>query len=124
MFDPVEGITEMLGELVSKGFRFTHPRDECGSLLAIQGVRAHDNVIDVVVMRAEDEARAVRMPGGEPDILHPTTMLWQTAGQAYPVLLSLLMLDDRAVAETQDGAEGCWVPTRPGHAIWLRATTN
>jgi hypothetical protein len=124
MFDPVEGITEMLGELVSKGFRFTHPRDACGSLLAIQGVRAHDNVIDVVVMRAEDEAKAVRMPADEPDILRPATTLWQTAGQAYPVLLSLLMLADRTVPQPGDGAEGCWMPTRPGHAIWVRATTN
>ena len=103
MFDPVVGTARLLTELVDRGFRFTHPRGASGDLIAIQGVRVHDDVTDVLVIRAEHEAKAVRMPGDEEDILSPSTILWQTSGHAYGVVLSLLMLEDR---------------TEPGRALW------
>lgn len=111
----------MLRALVQRGFRFTHLRDAEGELLAIQGVRAHDGVIDVLVLRGEHEAKAARMPGGEPDILRPDTTLWQTAGQARSVLVALLALRDKATAAARVH-DGCWVPTEPGRVRWLRAT--
>lgn len=111
----------MLRALVARGFRFIYPRGATGDLLAIQGVRVHDNVIDVVVIRDEHKAKAARMPGDEPDILSPATTLWQTTGQARSVLVALLALRDRAgnaLAPAETG-DGCWVETEPGHATWL-----
>lgn len=126
MRDPVADVADMLRILVARGFRFIHPRGADGDLLAIQGVRAHDNVIDVVVIRAEDEAKAARMPGDELDVLRPGTTLWQTTGQARSVLVALLALRDRTERKPvlTGPRVGCWVPTEPGHATWLRATTN
>lgn len=124
MLDAVDDITEMLRSLVSRGFLFTHPRDCEGNLLAIQGVRMHDDLIDVVVLRSEQEAKAVRMPGDEQNILWPRTTLWQTGGQAHSVLVALLALDDKAPEHPRAAEGGCWVPTEPGHATWLRASAS
>jgi hypothetical protein len=119
--DLIDDTTAMLVALVRNGFRFTHPRDANGDLLAIQGVRVHHNVIDVVVLRAEHEAKAVRMPGNEPDILRPATVLWQAAGRAHTVLSELLTLPDEMPARSTT-ADGCWVQTQAGRAVWLRAS--
>lgn len=126
MSDPLEDTTALLVALVERGFRFAHHRDAAGDLMAIQGVRVHDNVIDVVVLRGEDEAKAVRMPGDEQDILAPATTLWRTTGRAPTVLATLLDLaDEPAPASAASSArEGCWVPVRPGRAVWLRALTG
>jgi hypothetical protein len=126
MPDPLEDTTALLVALVGRGFRFAHHRDAAGDLVAIQGVRVHDNVVDVVVLRGEDEAKAVRMPGDEPDILAPATTLWRTTGPAPTVLATLLNLpDELAPASAASSArEGCWVAARPGRAIWLRASTG
>lgn len=121
--DPFEDTTELLLALVARGFRFTHPRDASGDLLAIQGVRVHHNVIDVVVIRAEHEAKAVRMPGDEIDILAPSMTLWRTVGRAHAVLTRLLDLADES-DEDEPAADGCWVPTQPGRAMWLRASAS
>lgn len=120
--EPLEDTTVQLRALIERGFRFTHPHDASGDLLAIQGVRVHHDVIDVVVLRAENDARAVRIPRGEADILAPTTILWDRRGKAETVLNELLELpedDDAAMS-----VDGCWVPTDPGRSVWLRATTG
>ena len=116
----------MLVALVGRGFRFAHHRDAAGDLLAIQGVRAHHNVIDVVVLRSENEAKAVRMPADEQDILAPATTLWRTTGRAQAVLARVLDLaDEPAPADaTHSVTEGCRVPARPGQAVWPRAFTG
>ncbi|HEX5404399.1 MAG TPA: hypothetical protein VFX16_19090 [Pseudonocardiaceae bacterium] len=118
----IEDTTALLVALVRRGFKFTHPRDANGDLLAVQGVRVHDNVIDVVVIRAEHEAKAVRMPGDEPDILRPTTTLMSWAGRAYTVLTELLAQSDESPIRSAT-TDGCWVPTQAGRAVWLRAST-
>ncbi len=120
--EPTEGPTAQLLALIRRGFRFTHPHDASGDLLAIQGVRVHHDVIDVVVLRSESDARAVRMPGDEPDILAPTRTLWDRRGQAEAVLAALLELPDQE-SPVAVGVDGCWVPTNPGHSVWLRATS-
>jgi hypothetical protein len=120
--DPFDDTTALLLELVERGFRFVHPHDASGDLIAVHGVRVHHGVVDAVVLRAEDDAHAVRMPGDEPDILRPRTTLWETTGRAQTVLTELLDLPDEQ-ASPDVVAAGCWVPTRPGRAVWLRPIT-
>jgi hypothetical protein len=84
------------GQLIalrSRGFQFIDPRDAGGEVLAVVGVRAHDNVIDVVQLHSEDHAIASRMPCDE-DILAPSKVFWQHEGPARDVLGSLLTLPD------------------------------
>ena len=83
-----------LAELVAKGFRFMHPRNSDGHVVAVIGVRAHHNVIDVVWLRGEDDAIATRMPGDETNFLTPTRIAWRSAGAAGEVLSELLGLPD------------------------------
>ncbi|MGQ0839798.1 MAG: DUF397 domain-containing protein [Actinokineospora sp.] len=117
-----------LRRLVERGFEFLHPRDATGEIAAVVGVRAHDNVIDVVRLHAENDVTASRLPGDAPDVLNPRAVLWQRTGWATTVLRDLLDLPDdrtpgalgRPLAETS--ANGCWVPTDPGRAKWLPAT--
>jgi hypothetical protein len=88
------GSTEaQLLELRARGFRFIDPRDEGGEVVAVVGVRAHDNVLDVVRLHSEDHAIAMRLPGGE-DILRPTRIFWCQEGPANEVMSSLLALPD------------------------------
>ena len=94
---------ELLSEVVSRGFRFMHPRNPDGHVVAVIGVRAHDEVIDVVWLRGEDDVVATRMPGDEQNFLTPTRIAWRSAGRAEQVLAELLELPDsvtfaRAVA--------------------------
>jgi hypothetical protein len=119
--EPLDSTTRQLLTLIRRGFRFTHPHGASGDLLAIQGVRVHQDVIDVVVLRGENDARAVRMPGDEEDILAPEHVLWEKAGRAHEVLTALLELPDK---ESGVGIYGCWVPTQPGHVVWLPAATG
>jgi hypothetical protein len=120
---------DRLQQLIDRGFRFIHPRDSHGEMLAVLGVRAHDNVIDVVRLHAEDEAVAARLPGDERDVLDPSAVLWRTDGEADDVLGDLLCLPDRrtpgAPAGRQQPAapvEGCWIPGHAGRKTWLSAT--
>lgn len=83
-----------LAELVAKGFRFMHPRNPDGQVVAVIGVRAHHNVIDVVWLRGEDDVVATRMPGDETNFLTPTRITWRSAGPAGDVLSELLGLPD------------------------------
>ncbi|MFI9386486.1 hypothetical protein [Kutzneria sp. NPDC052558] len=85
---------QRLGELVAKGFRFMHPRSPEGQVVAVIGVRAHHNVIDVVWLRGEDDVVATRMPGDETNFLTPARITWRSAGTAGEVLTELLDLPD------------------------------
>jgi hypothetical protein len=79
--------------LRARGFYFIDPRDESGEVVAVVGVRAHDNVIDVVRLHSEDEAIASRQPHDEP-ILAPTKVFWRQEGPATEVLGEMLALPD------------------------------
>ena len=80
-------------ELRARGFYFIDPRDKGGEVVAVVGVRAHDNVIDVVRLHSEDEAIASRMPGDD-DIVAPTKVFWRQEGPANTVLGEMLALPD------------------------------
>ena len=88
------GIQDQLRDLVARGFQFIHPTGRGGEVLAIVGVREHGDVVDVVCLRGEGEAKAVRMPSDEPDILAPTRTVWRRSGAAVGVLAALLGLPD------------------------------
>lgn len=82
-----------LRALVARGFRFIDPRDDNGDILAVVGVRAHRDVLDVVRLNSEDDAVAARMPSDE-DVLAPRRVFWQETGSAYHVLAAMLALPD------------------------------
>ncbi|OLF04354.1 hypothetical protein BLA60_41250 [Actinophytocola xinjiangensis] len=82
-----------LRALVVRGFRFLDPRDENGDVLAVVGVRAHHDVLDVVRLDSEDDAVAMRLPATE-DVLAPRQVLWQEYGSAHQVLGAMLDLPD------------------------------
>ncbi|HKN98366.1 MAG TPA: hypothetical protein VJX10_14695 [Pseudonocardiaceae bacterium] len=116
-------ITARLRKLMASGFRFVHPRNHCGHVVAVTGVRTHHGVIDVVQIYGEQAADAARMSAAEPDILAPRSVLWRTTGTAVDVLDAMIALPDpdgRAVPAADP--RGCWVPTRPGRATWLTAS--
>lgn len=123
---------DQLRALVSRGFRFLHPRDSGGDVLAVVGVRAHHNVVDVMCLHGERDAKAMRMPSNEKDVLAPTVVLWQATGSADTVLADLLALpDDRlpgslvphgVAVVPERPATGCWVQVRPGSTRWLATT--
>ncbi|RJQ79738.1 hypothetical protein D5S17_09900 [Pseudonocardiaceae bacterium YIM PH 21723] len=125
----LENPTELvLRSLMDRGFRFIHPRDSRGDIVAVVGVRAHGAVLDIVRLDSEDNVTAMRMPGDEANVLAPKTVLWQQSGPMNVVVDSLLTLSD---AEYEGGgpshaslppAKGCWVPTKPGREAWLAAT--
>lgn len=79
-------------ELRARGFYFIDPRND-GEVVAVVGVRAHDNVIDVVRLHSEDDAIASRMPSDE-DIVAPTKVFWTQVGPASVVLDEMLALPD------------------------------
>ncbi|HEX3787735.1 MAG TPA: hypothetical protein VHW44_07740 [Pseudonocardiaceae bacterium] len=112
-----------LRELVAQGFQFLHPRDRGGELVAVVGVRAHHNVVDVMWLRSEEDAKAIRMPGDEENVLAPRRTLWQSVGGASDVLAALLHLPDEytagLIAQQSTRTAGCWVPVNDGHAKWL-----
>ncbi|MBB3663020.1 MULTISPECIES: hypothetical protein [Prauserella salsuginis group] len=114
-----------LGRLISKGYRFVHPRDTNGDLVTVVGVRMHEAVVDVVRLDAEDDVTATRMPYDEPNILEPKQVLWQRNGDMDRVVDELLELADDQFAEpiapVRTG-KGCWVPNGSGRAKWLQAT--
>jgi hypothetical protein len=87
------GVDTQLRALVARGFRFVDPRDEHGEVLAVVGVRAHDDVVDVVELHGEDNAVATRMPADQ-DILAPRRVHWREQGPASVVLAKLLCLAD------------------------------
>jgi hypothetical protein len=92
-----------LRALVARGFRFVDPRDDEGEIVAVVGVRAHRDVIDVVRLNSEDDAVAVRMPSDQ-DVMSPCLVFWREAGPAQVVLGAMLALPD-------DGLPGLLVNT-------------
>jgi hypothetical protein len=83
-----------LQELVARGYQFVHPADARGEVLAVVGVRVHDNVVDVVRLNAEDDVVAIRMPGTEENIFEPERWLWRRSGDGARVLTEILALPD------------------------------
>lgn len=120
--DQVVETEKALRRLIDRGYRFVHPRDADGEVLAVVGVRAHGTVIDVVRLEAEDDVLAIRMPADESDILEPRTQLWRSTGEMRVVIDELLSLGDREYAPRSAEARGCWVPGEPGRAKWLVAS--
>jgi hypothetical protein len=122
--DEMNEITDRLEALITRGFQFTHPHDSSGALVAIVGIRVHNGVIDIVQLYSEDDADAARVPGDEPDVLFPRTVLWRGSGSALTTLDGMLALEDPA-PDTEEVAcqpSGSWMPTRPGRATWLAAS--
>jgi hypothetical protein len=121
----VTDIESGLRELIHRGYQFVHPCDANGEVLAVVGVRVHDNVVDVVRLNAEDDVVATRMPGTEEDILEPEMWLWRSAGDAAKVLTALLALPDERTPGSlhlpEKAAKGCWIPGRGGTSKWLAA---
>ncbi|HEX5117667.1 MAG TPA: hypothetical protein VFW65_20940 [Pseudonocardiaceae bacterium] len=116
-------VTAKLRKLMATGFRFVHPRDHCGHVVAVTGVRTHNGVVDVIQIYGEQAADAARMSATEPDILSPRSVVWRTSGTALDVLDAMLALPDPdgRTAPAAD-SRGCWVSTRPGRATWLTAS--
>ena len=90
----VYDIESGLQELVARGYQFVHPADDRGEVLAVVGVRVHDDVVDVVRLNAEDDVEATRMPGTEENILEPERWLWRRRGHGTQVLSEVLALPD------------------------------
>jgi hypothetical protein len=113
-------IADKLRELMARGYRFVHPRNTHGHVVAVTGVRAHHDVIDVFQLYGEHAANAARMPRSEPDIMSPRCVLWRSSGSPDAVIDDLLKLAEPTSQPAGDG--GCWVQTRPGRATWLPAS--
>jgi hypothetical protein len=86
-------VDAQLRALVRRGFQFVDPRDDNGDVLAVVGVRAHDDVIDVIELHGEDNTVATRMPPDQ-DVLAPRRIYWREQGPASVVMAKLLFLAD------------------------------
>jgi hypothetical protein len=117
-------ITPDLHALMARGFRFVHPRDANGEIVAVVGVRPHHDVVDLVQLYGEEDADAARIPGDEPDIFFPKKVLWRAAGAARDVIRQALALEDPVIAsdDIPRPAKGCWIPTRTARSTWLPAS--
>lgn len=96
--DATARATVRLNALILRGFQFLYPRDHKGEIAAVVGVRAHDNVIDIVRLHDENDAVATRMPADEVNVLVPTRYSWQRRGPACRVIEELLELPDDRIA--------------------------
>jgi len=85
-------ISNRISALYAAGFRFATNHDGAGTIVALIGVRARHGVIDVVQLYGEHDADAIRIPGDEPDVLFPRTVLWRTTGSSCDVIDVLLDL--------------------------------
>lgn len=83
-----------LQKLISRGYRFVHPRDENGEVLEIVGIRMHDDVVDIVRLGAKDDVIAMRVPGDEDNVLKPSQVLWHATGPVASVLAETLALPE------------------------------
>src|SRR5699024_9063122 len=83
-----------LQRLIECGYRFVHPRDDHGEIIAVIGIRVHGAVIDVIRLEGEDDVTALRVPGDEDNILEPQTVLWRSSGAVAAVIDDLLRLSD------------------------------
>lgn len=97
-----DSTTQRLLELVTRGFQMLPPqRDGSGELVALTYVRHHVDVVDLVVLRSEDDGTALRVPEGE-DPARPSRILWQHAGTADEVLGAVLDLPERSLLATNN----------------------
>jgi hypothetical protein len=115
-------IDEGLKKLIARGFQFLHPRDADGAVVTIVGLRAHNDVVDLVHLYSERDAQACRVPVDEPDVFAPNSVYWRHSGTADEVIAAVLELADplsEMEAAAAEAAKGCWVPVGPGHAKWL-----
>jgi hypothetical protein len=115
---------QRLRELIARGFKFLHPRDATGQITAVIGVRPHHDVIDVVHLRNEDDAVAMRLPGDETDVFLPARFSWRSHGPACRVLDDLLGLPDVPHSDETAGTgrNGYWVHVKQDRAKWLPVT--
>jgi hypothetical protein len=113
-------ITDRLRQLIALGYRFAHPRNAGGHVVAVTGVRTHHNVVDVFQLYGETAANAARMSCDEADILSPRSVMWCAGGDPTDVIDQLLDLPDPERSE--DDRRGCWVATAPGREHWLPAS--
>ena len=90
----VSDIEAGLREMLARGYQFVHPADETGEVVAVVGVRVHDDVVDVVRLNSEDDVVATRMPGTEDNIFEPEHWLWRRRGDGATVLSEILALPD------------------------------
>ncbi|MTD58063.1 hypothetical protein [Amycolatopsis pithecellobii] len=118
---PDGAVETRLMDLIDRGYRFIHPCDDDGNVVAVVGIRAHGSVIDVVRLNAEDDVVASRVPGDEENVLAPRKMLWRRRGAVGEVLNDLLALDDQYGADRARPRGGCWVTGRPGQSKWVAA---
>jgi hypothetical protein len=92
--DGTGSVETRLMDLIERGYRFIHPRDADGAVVAVVGVRPHGPVIDILRLDAENDATALRVPADEQDLLAPSRTLWHFHGPAGEVLDELLALPD------------------------------
>lgn len=120
---PPGDVADHLRAMMGKGFRFALNTGNDGGIVAVVGVRVHDDVIDIVELFGHRDADGVRIPGTEPDILFPRTVLWRATGAPAEVIERMLALPDQEPAARSGAgpAKGCWVPTGRGRATWLGA---
>lgn len=100
--NPAGDLEAQLWALRGRGFRFLDPRDDQGEVVALVGVRAHHDVLDVVRLHSESDVVAARMPG-DSDVLAPARVLWERAGAAREVLDAMLALPDDWVPRPAGG---------------------
>ncbi|WP_236791522.1 hypothetical protein [Amycolatopsis sp. GM8] len=98
--DDTDTVETRLMDLIGRGYRFIHPRDPDGTVIAVVGVRPHGTVIDILRLDAENDATALRVPADEQDLLTPSRTLWQCRGAADEVLDELLALPDDALKKS------------------------
>src|SRR3954465_13430035 len=102
-----DGLEAQLRALRGRGFQFIDPRDEHGDVVALVGVRAHDNVLDVVRLHSECDVFAARMPG-DSNVLAPVKVFWERTGPAREGLEAMLGLpDDRVPGSLTPMGSGC-----------------
>ncbi|MTD57250.1 hypothetical protein [Amycolatopsis pithecellobii] len=112
--EDTDSVEARLTDLIDRGYRFIHPRDQDGTVVAVVGVRPHGTVVDILRLEGEDEATALRVPADEQDPLTPSQTLWRCHGAAGQVLDELLALpDDSRTISTVTSGRGS---TRRVHA--------
>jgi hypothetical protein len=105
----VDDLDEQLRALMARGFSFAHPcLPGSDDIVAVVGVRAHHDVIDIVQLLGEHNADAARIPSDEPNVLFPRRVMWRATGPAHEVLKRILDLDDNGPTTTDASRRGWW----------------
>lgn len=117
----VADIDQRLLRMRALGFKFAAGRDNTGAIADLVAVRVHHGVIDIVELYGEDDVLATRIPGDEPDIARPRTVLWRMSGSAVDVLDGLLDVPDPILDQRIQTPDGCWFPLEPGRMVWFAA---